>query len=194
MSSLVTRLRELSLIIVQIDRYMRETRTSCQTYLRLYNISWSELQADVSRLRDYQNESVQITWSISYECVKQYDSAAAKLLQLWAYLDNQDLWFALLKRDSREFKDSIWFQDLVRSEIDFKRTIKILLSYSLIESHQDIESYSIHSVIHDWCIEFISKDKLDLMMLTSMIVLRLDNRSRSIEWCSSACSLMQIDM
>ena len=170
MGSLVTRLGGLSLAIVQAGWYMRETGTSCQTYLRLYNTLWSELQADVPRLRDYQNGSVQTTWSISYKCVKQYDSAAAKLLQLWAYLNIQDLWFALLKHGSQGFKDLVWFQDLVRSEVGFKRTIKILLSYSLVKSHQDTESYSIHPVIHDWCTEFISKGKLYLMMLASMIV------------------------
>ncbi len=149
---------------------MRETGTSCQKYLRLYNTSWSELQADIPRLRDYLNGSIQTTWSISYECVKQIDPTAAKLLQLWAYLDNQDLWFELLKRGSRGFKDPVWLQDLVRSEIGFGRTIKKLLAYSLVESHQDTESYSIHPVVHDWCVETISRGKLELMMLTTTTV------------------------
>ncbi len=52
------RLGGLPLAIVQAGQYMRETGTSCQLYLRLYNTSWSELQADVPRLRDYPNGSV----------------------------------------------------------------------------------------------------------------------------------------
>ena len=114
---------------------MHETGTSCPQYLRLYNTSWSELQADVPRLYNYTNRSIRTTWSISYERVKQSDPIAAKLLQLWAYLDNQDLWFKLLKRGSRGSKDVDWFQDLVRSEISFNRVIKMLLAYSLVESH-----------------------------------------------------------
>ena len=170
MSSLVTRLGGLPLAIVQAGRYMRETGTSCQKYLRLYNTSWSELQADIPRLRDYLNGSIQTTWSISYECVKQIDPTAAKLLQLWAYLDNQDLWFELLERGSRGPKDPVWLQDLVGSEIGFRKTIKKLLAYSLVESHQDTESYSIHPVVHDWCRESISRDKFELMMLATMTV------------------------
>ncbi len=149
---------------------MQETGTSCARYLRLYNTSWSELQADVPRLRDYANGSVETTWSISYERVKQSNPTAAKLLQLWAYLDNQDLWFELLKRGSRGSKDPVWLQDLVRSEIGFGRIIKKLLAYSLVESHQDTESYSIHPVVHDWCLESISRGKLELMILATRTV------------------------
>ena len=161
----MTRLGGLPLAIVQAGRYIRETGVSCQKYLRLYSTSWSELQADISGLHNYLNGSIQTTWSISYECVKQMDPTAAKLLQFWAYLDNQDLWFELLKRGSRGFKDPVWLQDLVRGEIGFGRIIKKLLAYSLVESHQDIESYSIHPVVHDWCLESISRGKLELMML-----------------------------
>lgn len=102
--------------------------------------------------------------------MKQIDPTAVKLLQLWAYLDNQDLWFELLERGSQGLKDPTWLQDLVRSEIGFRRTIKKLLVYSLVESHQDTESYSIHPVIHDWCRKSISRDKFELMILATMIV------------------------
>jgi len=46
----------------------------------------------------------------------------------------------------------------------------MLLGYSLVESHRDIESYSIHSVVQDWCVEFISRGKHDLMMLALTVV------------------------
>ena len=170
MDSLVTRLGGLPLAIVQAGRYMRETGTSCQMYLHLYNTSWSELQANVSRLRDYSNESVQTTWNISYKHVEQSNPTAAKLLQLWAYLDHQDVWFELLKRGSRGSKDPVWFQDIVQSEISFKRVVKMLLAYSLVEPHLNTESYSIHPVVQDWCVESISRGKHDLMMLALTIV------------------------
>jgi hypothetical protein len=46
----------------------------------------------------------------------------------------------------------------------------MLLTYSLVESHLNIESYSIHPMIHDLCVKFISKDKHDLMMLALTVV------------------------
>ena len=47
--------------------------------------------------------------------------------------------------------------------------MKRLLAYSL-ESLQDTGSYSVHPVVRDRCIEFISRRKIDLMRLALMIV------------------------
>ena len=33
-----------------------------------------------------------------------------------------------------------------------KRIVKMPLACSLVESHRDTESYSIHPVVHDWCV------------------------------------------
>ena len=46
----------------------------------------------------------------------------------------------------------------------------MLLAYSLVESHQGTESYLIHPVVHDWCMESISNDDLDLIMLALTMV------------------------
>lgn len=183
MDSLVTRLGGLPLAIVQAGRYMQETGTSCQSYLRLYETSWSALQADVPRMRDYANGSVQTTWTISYDRIRQLDFAAAKLLQLWACLDHQDLWFGLLRRGSQGQTVPDWLQNIVRQELSFKRVMKTLLAYSLVESHQDIESYSMHPVVHDWCIVSIDRGKLDLMRLALTIVGHAaPERSESMFW------------
>ena len=165
MDSLVARLGGLPLAIVQAGRYMQETGTSCPSYLGLYKTSWSALQAEVPRMRDYANGSVQTTWTISYDRIQQLDPAAAKLLQLWAYLDHQDLWFGLLARGSRGSKDPDWLQAIAGQELRFKGVMKRLLAYSLVESHHDTESYSMHPVVHDWCTESISCGKVDLRRL-----------------------------
>lgn len=163
------RLGRLRLAIVQAGRYMQAMGTSCPSYLRLYEKSWSALQDEVPRMREYRNGSVQTTWTISYDCIRQSDPAAAKLLQLWAYLDHQDLWYGLLARGSWGAGDPDWFGDIVGQELRFKRVIK-LLAYSLAESHRDRESYWVHPVVHDWCLESIRRGRLDLMMLALKIV------------------------
>lgn len=164
------RLGRLRLAIVQAGRYMQVMGTSCPSYLRLYEKSWSALQDEVPRMRDYRNGSVQTTWTISYDCIRQSDPAAAKLLQLWAYLDHQDLWYGLLARGSWGAGDPDWFGDIVGQELRFKRVMKKLLAYSLAESHRDRESYWVHPVVHDWCLESIRRGRLDLMMLALKIV------------------------
>jgi len=170
MDSLLRKLGGLPLAIVQAGRYIRETGTTFQRYLCLYETSWSDLLAENPRLRDYPNGSIQTTWTISYEQVKKSDPAAAKLLELWAYFDSQDLWFGLLKRGSEISKTPDWFQDIVRSETAFNRVMKTLIKYSLVESHQDTESYSIHPVVHDWCLESMCKGNVHLITLALTII------------------------
>ena len=149
---------------------MRETKTSCLKYLDLYEISWSRLMTKTSYLRDYENRSIQTTWMISYERIRQSSLTTTWFLQLWAYLNHQDMWYELILRESEDYREYDWLQKLAQSEIDFKRIIKTLLNYSLIESRQHSESYFMHSVVHDWCAEMISFNKYDLMIATLIIV------------------------
>ena len=48
--------------------------------------------------------------------------------------------------------------------------MRALLAYSMIESHERIESYSIHPEVHDWCTESISHGQVDNIILASTIV------------------------
>lgn len=82
LKKLATRLGCLPLALVQAGKYIRETGTSCPKYLELYEISWSRLLAEVPYLRDYANGSIQTTWIISYERIRQDNPSAAKFLQL----------------------------------------------------------------------------------------------------------------
>ena len=149
MVQLIKRLGYLPLALVQAGKYMRESGTSCSKYLELYESSWLRLVAEVPQLRNYENGSIQTTWAISYRRVEHANPTAAKLLQLWACLDHQEIWYGLFSRGSRGCQGCRWLQDLGSSEIDFKRTMKALLAYSLVESRQDMESYSVHPVVHD---------------------------------------------
>ena len=170
MNNFMIKLRELSLIIVQTNRYMQKTETNCQNYLKLYNTFWLKFQTKVFRMRDYANENVQTIWMIFYDHIKQLNLATAKLFQLWAYFDYQNLWFELLTRDSRNSKNSNWLHDFVRQKLRFKRVMKTLFVYFLIESHQNTKNYSMHSIVHHWCIESINRDKVDLTKFALMTI------------------------
>ena len=171
MEKLIQRLGYLPLALVQAGTYMRETKTGCSKYLELYEASWTQLAAETPRLRDYENGSIQTTWMISYERVRQGNRTAGKLLQLWGYLDHQDVWYELFRRGCDGCLEEYgWLQKLAGSEIVFKRVMKSLLAYSLIESQRDRENYSIHPVTHDWCTETISSGQGDLMLAALTIV------------------------
>lgn len=168
MAKLIQRLGYLPLALVQAGTYMHKTKTGCSKYLDLYEASWTQLAAETPQLRDYENGSIQTTWMISYEHVRQGNRTAGKLLQLWGYLDHQDVWYELFLRGRDGCQEEL--QELAGSEIIFKRVMESLLAYSLIESPQDKESYSIHPVLHDWCAETISHGQCDLMLAAVKIV------------------------
>jgi hypothetical protein len=46
---------------------------------------------------DYEERALYSTWNVSFQQVRDQDPAAAELLRLIAYLDNQDLWYELFQ-------------------------------------------------------------------------------------------------
>ena len=171
MTKLIQRLGSLPLALVQAGTYIHKTKTNCSTYLELYEASWNQLVAETPRLEDYGNGSIQTTWMISYERVQQVNLTAGKLLQLWGYLDNRDVWYELFRRGEDDcLKDYGWLRELAGSKIGFKRVMQSLLDYSLIESQGDMENYSMHPVVHDWCTETISSGQVDIMLSALIIV------------------------
>lgn len=128
MTKLVQRLGYVSLALVQAGTYMHKTKTGCSKYLDFYEASWTQLAAETPRLDDYKNRSIQTTWIISYERVRQGNLTAGKLLQLWGYLDHQDVWYELFLCGRDGWQEEFgWLQELAGSEIVFKRVMESLL-------------------------------------------------------------------
>jgi hypothetical protein len=46
---------------------------------------------------DYEERTLYSTWNVSFKQIRGQDPAAAELLKLMAYLDNQDLWYELFQ-------------------------------------------------------------------------------------------------
>ncbi|KAI4267246.1 MAG: hypothetical protein L6R35_006870, partial [Caloplaca aegaea] len=194
MNKLVERLGNLPLALVQAGTYMRETKTGCSKYLDLYQKSWTDLVAETPRLRDYENGSIQTTWMISYNRIRHSNPTAGKLLQLWAYLGRQDVWYELFLPGSARCPECEWLQELAQSEIGFKSVIRSLLAYSLIEAQQHTESYSIHPVVHDWCAETISDGNGDLKTIALTIVGEaVPDHTEAAYWVSQQRLLPHVD-
>lgn len=62
----------------------------------MYQESWLRMQKNTPGLISYEDRALYSTWDISYTQVEQQNTASARLLRLWAYFGNQDLWFELL--------------------------------------------------------------------------------------------------
>lgn len=165
--ALVERLGNLPLALVFAGSYIAKTTVS--KYLKLYEESWKELQDATKDREDYQNGTIVTTWLISFDELRTKAEDAAKLLQLWSFLDNQDVWFELLRWPSLETAPR-WLQNITATEIGFIDTMGILLDYSLIE-RDDNGSYSMHAVVHDWIrASFIQQDNASLFLVATATI------------------------
>ena len=86
----------LPLALATAGAYLRQTAIGFSDYLRLYDKSWTKLQKTSPVLRSYEDRTLYSTWQISFKRVEQQNLFSAQLLRLWAYFNNQDVWFELL--------------------------------------------------------------------------------------------------
>ncbi|KAN0077448.1 HET domain containing protein [Elaphomyces granulatus] len=151
----------LPLALVTAGAYLDQTAISFSDYLRLYKESWARLLKTSPELNSYEDRTLYSTWQLSFDHVKQRDEFSAKLLQLWAYFDNQDIWFELLRHGDSE--DPEWIRELTKDELSFNKAVRVLSDHGLVEvdmsSQERIESrgYSIHGCVHSWTIYVLNQ-------------------------------------
>ena len=152
----------LPLALATAGAYLNQAAISFLDYLRLYKESWARLQKTSPELSSYEDRTLYSTWQISFDYIKKQNRLSAKLLQLWGYFDNQDLWLELLQHSDSEDPD--WIRELAEDEISFHGVVRVLGDHGLVEVHRTsqelIESrgYSIHGCVHSWIIHVLNKE------------------------------------
>lgn len=174
---LVKELGGLPLALAQAGAFMHQTNSSVDEYLRYYRETWSRLFEETSKsLLQNDSQPVVTTWELSYRQVENEDSNAAKLLQVCSCLSSWDIWYGLfspLLTEEAEQTNNIpdWFRVCIQGELNFKRAIKTLLDYSMLEPQNDPSAYFIQPVVHEWCFNFRLGDNLSsTVRLATMIV------------------------
>jgi tetratricopeptide (TPR) repeat protein len=152
----------LPLALATAGAYLKQASIGFSDYLRLYGKSWAKLQKTSPVLSSYEDRTLYSTWQISFEHVERRNVLSAQLLRLWAYFDNQDLWFELLQHS--DFEDPHWIQELVEDELSFHGAMQILSDHGLVEvdkSSQELlesQGYSIHGCVHSWTVHVLNKE------------------------------------
>jgi hypothetical protein len=153
---LLTLLDGLPLALAQAASYLRETEVDMSTYVQLYKQQWDDLMTSDGRhespLVDYEQGSIGTTWTISFKAIEARNASAAKLLRLWAFLDNKDLWYGLLHEAVSGRGDwPGWIREVACDEVKFLDAARLLLRYSMIEAQESVRgSYMMHPVVHRW--------------------------------------------
>jgi hypothetical protein len=98
---------------------------------------------------------------------------AAKLILLLSHFDNRDIWYELIKSSHNSSNVPVWLERSISSGISFRTAIKNLIGFSLLETTEQGGSYTIHPVVHDWCIHLSSTDKnvLDSTQLNALALI-----------------------
>lgn len=136
---------------------------SFREYLQLYKASWLKLQQTSPRVSGYEDRQLYSTWQLSLDHIRQQHEPSAKLLQLWAYFDNRDLWFELLREANPDGPE--WLCQLTEDQLSFTQAVRMLCDYGLVEVHNssdrdEIESkgYSMHSCVYSWATYQLNKE------------------------------------
>ena len=88
---IVKKMSDLSFAFAHAGFYIHGTNTNVSDYIRYYEDIWEKLHNNkITRLKDY-SRSILFTYIISYEYVQRNDANAAKLFNLFVYLDHLDL-------------------------------------------------------------------------------------------------------
>lgn len=186
---IVEKVGGLPLALAHAGSYIHGTTTNVNDYIRYYDETWERLHNNrTTRLKDYPR-SILSTYTISYKHVQHSDASAAKLLNLFAYLDHSDLWYPLFTpvlNESLVRKEILptWFSCSMKTEFDFTEKIRILLDYSLIETRYESSSYAIHPIIHDWCFHSspTSDDQIASLAVTVIGSACYSAADNSAEW------------
>ena len=132
----------LPLAIKQAVGYITATHTSIKDYLTLFSKNHSHQRrllektyGDIGRdTHDDLQDSVILTWQISFDRIRLQRPAAANILSLMGNLNREDILIDLLKNVSID-------------EIEFQEDIGTLIQYSLIIQNEDGVSFSMHRLV-----------------------------------------------
>ncbi|KAJ1325477.1 FxSxx-COOH system tetratricopeptide repeat protein [Microdochium nivale] len=119
----------LPLALATAAAYLKRVPISLHDYLRHYRDSWATLNGNL-HLGSYADRTLCSTWQLSYEHVQAQNPLAAHLLRWWAYFNNEDIWYDLVR--ARIGNGPVWMTEL-SEELNFNDAMGVLHDYGLVE-------------------------------------------------------------
>lgn len=166
----------LPLALDQAGAYIEECKCSLSDYLDLYQKRRSALLNRRGNLSFDHPEPVNTTWSLSFEKVKLSNSFASDLLHLCCFLAPDSIPEELIIKGASELGPTLQF--IADDPFEWNETIRILLSFSLIQRNPDTNTLSIHRLVQE-----VLKDQMDeeTQRLWANRALKAINKAFSIE-------------
>lgn len=160
-AELAKQLVGLPLALAAAGAYIHREGINFAEYLRLFEASWLRLQQRSAEVGSYESRAPHSTWQLAFEHIKHQNELSAQLLQLWAYFDNQDLWFELLQECRSGGPE--WLSQLTEDEFSFNQAMRTLQDHGLAEVEKSSEGgriesrgYSINGNVHLWTMHVLN--------------------------------------
>ena len=172
---LISLLQGLPLAINQAGAYIRTTGTSVLAYMKLYDEAWGKLMEAQHRYASHGplDHSVMTTWTLLFRRLEEKNGNAAKLLLLWGFLDNRDIWYELFTpvldcKITSELPS--WYTSCVNDYFNFTECTQLLTLYSFIDTNIGLSSFSVHPVLHQWCYQASEDEMAEMAWLAFVLV------------------------
>ncbi|KAL0939237.1 NB-ARC and TPR domain protein [Colletotrichum truncatum] len=185
---LAQQLDGLPLALSTAGAYLNQVSTSFEEYLNQYKSSWLHLQKSSPQLRSY-HQAMFSTWNISYAHIKRQIPESASLLKFWAYFDNGDLWYELLREGGPS--GPAWLQNVTEDKITFDAAMRVLCDHGLVDANpstkepkEESPGYSVHGCVHSWMTYVLNTEvNVDMAWLaTECIVLHVPEDEQPGYW------------
>ena len=143
--AIVDMLGGLPLAIDQAGAYIEESGCSLAQYLTFYRTRRKELLRRRSGLPAEHPEPVATTWSLSFQKVKEANSAASELLQVCAFLDADAIPEEFFTKGAKHLGKVL--SPVASDPFQLNEAIQVLRQYSLIRRHPQTHTLSIHRLV-----------------------------------------------
>ncbi|PPJ58851.1 hypothetical protein CBER1_09273 [Cercospora berteroae] len=184
---LAKKLDGLPLALATAGAYLRQTSIPFAEYCDLYEASWAKLQQISPYLDSYEDRQLYSTWQISFDQIQQRDEAAAQLLRLWAYFDNEDIWYELLRGCVCCVQPLAWLRKLTNNVLDFNSAVRVLCDHGIVDAHPSTHGrssgYRMHSCVHSWTRDVLNAEPDEDLARTALFcVANLVPGPNSVGW------------
>ncbi|KAF4882659.1 Nephrocystin-3 [Colletotrichum fructicola] len=185
---LAKKLDGLPLALATAGAYLDQVATSCREYLEMYEKAWLRLQKEIPGLMAY-DRALYSTWNVSLRHIQLQNQNAADLLRLWAYFDNHDVWYELLR--AGESEKLLWLHKMMEDRLEFDKVVRVLCDHGLVEPTAAVgepgpesQGYSMHGCVHAWTIHVLNTERSQALAWTAIrcIASRVPNREQDQYW------------
>ncbi len=157
---LARELGDLPLALDQARAYVDEHAVSLVQYLNLFRTRRADLW---KHERDRAKITVATTWMLSIEKVREQNSAAAALLNLFAFFAPEKIPRDILSAGEVVLPESL--RPLIADELAFNDAIRLLRRHSLIDASQD--DVSIHRLVQIVVLDAMPKADRDSLLCSA---------------------------